>query len=231
MKCRRTLGFLCAALTAAVDGASGQEALLRSIESNFPSSYNELAQVFDSNAVPDAIELLNSEEQEKQWTKVAAVLGVVGDDRAVDALIEFIERPVVIPIYISMAHHNTRREAIKSLGVAVNRTGNERALNYLIESLDDSAWRRRGIQGVDAAWPTYDQYDRRLSIYAIFGLALSGHPRAGEALRTLQRSPRPNQTRLRSGLDDVLTTWLDIYERVAEVGVIGLEGHSEFRMN
>jgi hypothetical protein len=72
---------------------------------------------------------------------------------------------------------------------------------------------------------TYDLYDRQLTIYAIFGLALSGHPRAGEALLSLQQSPTPSQALLQ--LDDTLDTWIQVYDVAAERGVAGMYEHYE----
>jgi HEAT repeat protein len=180
--------------------------------------------------VPELLEMLNSEDDEEYWPRVVAVLGVVGDEEVVDVLIEVIDKPIVGPIYISQTQHDTRREAIRSMGFLAARPGGERALDYLIKSLDDTIWRRRNIQGVVSYLDTYDQYDRQLSIYAIFGLAFSGHPRAGNALRSLQQSPTPEQALLRRELDDVLDTWLEVHDLVAERGVAerGVAGMYEY---
>lgn len=78
-------------------------------------------------------------------------------------------------------------------------------------------------------WSSYEDYDRQLSTYAIFGLALSGHPRAGDALKSLPRSPAPEQAWFRQGLDDVLTTWLEVYELVADKGIAGMYEYERTR--
>jgi hypothetical protein len=169
--------------------------------------------------VPELREILNSEDDEHLWPRVAGVLGVVGGEEEVDLLIELIEQPVVEPVYISRDQHFLRMEAIRSLGFLSHRTGGERALDYLIASLDDGIWRQRNILGVIDYLNTYDRYDRRLTIYAIFGLALSGQPRAGAALRSLRESPTQAQALLE--LDDVLDTYLPIHDLLAERGLAG----------
>jgi HEAT repeat protein len=190
-------------------------------------SYREILEHYDSGAVPELIEMLNSDSEEEHWVRVAGVLGVVGDERAVDALIALAEAPATGPGYISEARHSARREAIRALGFLVDRTGHERALAYLIDSLDDDIWRRRNVAGVVSYLDSYEKYDRRLSIYAIFGLALSGHPQAGAALRALQLTPSAGQSRLRAGLDDTLDTWLQVYDVAAERGVAGMYEYYE----
>ena len=193
-----------------------------SIRDSFPGSYDGLTSTFDPSDVPVLLEMLESENDEEYWPRVLIALGLVGDGAVVDVLIEVIERPIIGPVYISRTQDDTRLEAIRALGVLAGRTDNEQALNYLIESLDDSIWRRRNIQGVPSSFDSFDRYDRRLSIHAIFGLALSGHPRAGDALRSLQQSPTPEQARLRNGLDDVLDSWLEVHDLVAERGLGGM---------
>lgn len=228
MKSRITVVVLCW-LMATLEGAFAQETaapnVRESIRSSFSESYSELANAYDASDVPELLAMLHSEDEQEYWTRIAGVLGVVGNPEVAESLIEFIEEPVVGPTYISRARHDARREAIRALGFLAARTGSERALDYLIESLDDTIWRRRNIVGVIDYLDTYALYDRQLSIYAIFGLALSGHPRAGEALRSLQQSPTPEQQQLREGLDSTLDTWLEVYDVVAERGVAGMYEH------
>lgn len=194
----------------------------------FPRSYSELSASYDASATPELVAMLNSKTDENHWARVAGMLGAIGDDRAVDALIAFVERPVNT-LHLSQAQHDGRREAIRALGFLVNRTGNERALNYLIDGLTPSVWRQRNVQGIAPWMNSYAEYDLRLSKYALFGLALSGAPRAGAALRALQQSPTPEQAQLRSGLDDTLAQWLEVYDLVAERGVAGMYKYYETR--
>ena len=207
-------------------GAFSQEAatptLRDDIRVSFPESYVELSNRYDSSDVPELLEILNAESEEEIWPRAAGLLGIVGDDAVVDELIELMERPYNDATYISDFQQATRREAMRALGFLVSRTGNAQALEYLIESLDDSIWRRRNLLGVTSYFPSYAEYDRHMSTYAIFGLALSGHPRAGEALRSLQQTPTSEQVQLRRGLDDTLDSWLEVYDLASERGVAGM---------
>ena len=135
------------------------------------------------------------------------MLVVIGDERAVDALIAFVETPVAVPALWSV-YENARGRAIVGLGDLIRRTGSERALTYLIEGLTPQTWTKRDVRGVAQWTKSFEEYDSLLAEYAIYGLAHYGHPRAGEALRALQRSPTPEQARFRKGLDNTLEQWL-----------------------
>lgn len=185
-------------------------------------TYQGLAQRYDVTAVPKLIEMINATSDMRYWEDAVGVLGTVGDERAVDALIELIERPPVESEYISEAWHDARANALFSLGLLVHRTASEKALEYLLASVDDTIWRRRDVRGPPSYGTNYLRYDWQLSKWAVFGLAVTGHPRAGDALRSLQQSPAPNQQRLQVGLDDTLDSWLEAYDLVAERGVVGM---------
>src|SRR6476659_50133 len=119
---------------------------------------------YDTSAVPQLIGKLEAETEEVRRACWAAVLGVVGDERAVDALIAAIERP------LNQQYHEGRLMAIRALGLLVNRTGSARALAYLTDGLTLGAWRKRNVQGVTPFFPSYSEYDRLLSEYSLMAL-------------------------------------------------------------
>jgi hypothetical protein len=176
---------------------------------------DEAASLFDASAVPALAAMLASETP--YCTGVVAMLVAVGDERAVDVLIAFVEKPYANPALASV-YESARASAIGGLGQLARRIGSERALNYLIDGLTPDVWGERNVHGVAGWTQVYEGYDALLSEYAIHGLAYSGDPRAGEALRALQRSPTPAQARLRKGLDKTLEQWLAIYDKVAADG-------------
>jgi HEAT repeat protein len=125
-------------------------------------AYRELSTSYDASATPALISMLDSEAEETNWEKAAYALGAIGDQRAVEALIAFVEKPR--PSRTSKADVDARSGAIQSLGFLVNRTGNERALTYLIDGLTPEVWRERNIQGLPPRWTgSADDYDRFLS--------------------------------------------------------------------
>ncbi|HET8695870.1 MAG TPA: hypothetical protein VFO94_00200, partial [Gammaproteobacteria bacterium] len=169
---------------------------------------DEAVKLFDASAVPALDAMLQSESP--YCTGVVGMLVAIGDERAVDVLIAFVEKPYANPALASV-YESARASAITGLGQLARRIGSERALSYLIEGLTPDVWGQRNVHGVAGWTQVYEGYDALLSEYAIHGLAYSGDPRAGEALRALQRSPTPAQARLRKGLDKTLEQWLAIY--------------------
>jgi hypothetical protein len=184
----------------------------------FGARNDEVAALFDSSSVPNLVLMLDSDAP--YWSTVVTMLGVIGDERAVDALIAFVSKPCPNPA-LADVYENARGAAIVRLGDLVHRIGSERALTYLVESLTPDAWRKRNVQGAAPWTKSFEEYDGLLSEYAIHGLAYSGHARAGDALRSLQRSPTPEQARFRKGLDDTLERWIEVYDLVAERGLDG----------
>jgi hypothetical protein len=125
--------------------------------------------------------------------------------------------------------HEARHVAITALGYVLNRTGSERALTYLVDGLTPTVWRKRNLQGLAPFTRTYSEYDRLLSEYSFMALALSGDPRAGMALRALKDAPTPGQALVGKDLDDMLATWLEVHQLVAERGLQGMFDYYETR--
>ncbi len=185
-------------------------------------TYSEMSSVLDSRAVPDLVDMLDSESEQMNWPAAATMLGVIGTDQAAEALIAFIEQSHEGEF--SQFMHDRRRVSITSLGYVVYETGNERALDYLVDGLNPQVWRQRDVQGIGPSWSTQDAYDQQLSTYAIFGLALSGHPVAGIALDNLKGQSEGRQD---SRLISVLDTWLEVHALVDEKGLNGMYEHFE----
>lgn len=73
-----------------------------------------------------------------------------------------------------------------ALGYLVNKSGNQKALTYLKESVKPAIWGERKMKWTSPFHANVDDRNQRLSTMAILGLALSGHPSAAETLRSLQ---------------------------------------------
>jgi HEAT repeat protein len=184
-------------------------------------SYRDWSSSYDSSIVRELAEMLSSKAESASWGHAALLLGAAGDERAVDALIAFLETPLENPV-LSDSHVVAYESAVEALGYLVNRTGSVRALDYLVGGLTPSVWVKRGVLGVPEWETSYAEFGKRLSKYALFGLAVSGDPRAREALIALRDSPTPAQAEFRSKLDDILATWLEVHQQVAEKGIAGM---------
>src|SRR5262249_39448112 len=136
---------------------------------------DEVGSLFGAKAVPDLIKMLESETP--YCTGIVGMLSAVGDERAVDALIAFVEKPYTDPALANI-NKRARAGAISNLGRLVHRIGSERALTYLIDGLTPDVWNERNVRGVAGWTKAYEGYDALLSEYAIHGLAFSADPRA-----------------------------------------------------
>ncbi|HLF11673.1 MAG TPA: hypothetical protein VJA26_10705, partial [Gammaproteobacteria bacterium] len=191
------------------------------------NSFSELLAMSELADAPQLIAMLDQATEEAHWPQIVALLAVTHDDTVVDALISFVEKRGLGDRPLSRAHHDARSSAIRSLGFQINRTGSDVALSYLIDGLTPGVWRDRRVEGFVPWTDSYTESDLLLSTYALFGLAFSGHPRAGDALRALRDSPRPQQALFRSGLDNTLTQWFEVHSLVAERGVAGMYEYYE----
>jgi len=221
--------FLVAAVAPIVSAKPQQQTDIREFVRShlFPRSYSELRAAFDASVTPDLLAMLNSKAEEEHWLRIAGMLGAVGDERAAEGLIEFVEEPG--DARLSQWHHDGRTEAIRALGFLTYRTGSERALTYLIDSLTSGVWRERKVMGLAPGRKSYAEYDSLLSTYAIIGLAWSGHPRAKEALMSVLRSPTPEQRPFRDEHEATPEHWLEVHALVAELGYDGLKEHYELK--
>lgn len=82
----------------------------------------ERANQYGADAVPTLTPMLNDTNEEPHWARVAMVLGVIGDEAAVDALIDFLNAETAQAL--SPAQFKGKTSALASLGYAISKTGN-----------------------------------------------------------------------------------------------------------
>lgn len=98
-------------------------------------------------AVPALVSMLSNKKETAHWNNIVVTLGMIGDARVVDTLIAFVGSggPEVVSDGVYKAKTNT----LLALGYIVNKSGDKKALAYLVESLDPVVWRdRRGLKWV-----------------------------------------------------------------------------------
>ncbi len=139
----------------------------------------EAANVYDSTAVPTLMEMLADTTEAPYWANIAVTLCIIGDPSYVDPLLDFIKADEGT---LSDDIYRAKSSAVMALGYLINKTGDEKALNYLIESIDPGAWAQREVQYVGPYQASTEARDLNLSTMAMLGLALSGRPEALEAL-------------------------------------------------
>lgn len=181
----------------------------------------EEANAYDPEVVPTLLEMLNDTTETTYWANIAVTLAIIGDERAVDPLIAFIESGAEGTV--DDAVYRAKSSAVMALGYLINKTGNQAALDYLVASLNPEVWETQrdvGFRGEFQA--STDERDANLSTMAMLGLALSGRPEAAEALRNV---PTP---RFGEGMQAQVTSVRDAaLEALQEIQDKGLEGYYE----
>jgi FG-GAP-like repeat len=179
----------------------------------------EEASRYDPSAVPTLLAMLRDPAEEDFWATIAVVLGMIGDERVVEPMISFIQSGAG-PAGPSPAEYRAKTSALMSLGYLVNRTGNQRALNYLQESVRPDAWAARNMAGTAPFQASTAERDIDLSKHAILGLALSGRPEAAQTLRSLQQPAGTDAARaFQAQIRDLVSEALNEHQRVSSQGL------------
>ncbi len=139
----------------------------------------EAANAYDSTAVPTLMAMLADSTEAPYWANIAVTLCIIGDPTYVDALLDFIKADEGT---LSDDIYRAKSSAVMALGYLINKTGDEKALTYLIESIDPGAWAQREVRYMGPFQANTEARDLNLSTMAMLGLALSGRPEAMAAL-------------------------------------------------
>jgi len=161
----------------------------------------EIAARYEPAVVPQLLEMLSNSSDEPYWSNVVTVLGAVGDESVVDPLVSFIAEGDTT---LSADVYNAKTAAILTLGYLANRTGSQRALDYLIGGLQPTSWSARALSWTS---PFQDSQGRNLQLSQmnIIALALSGREPAREALQNLRAtSTRGVEPQVDSLLDEAI---------------------------
>ncbi len=159
------------------------------------------------------LEMLQEPAEAPFWPNIVTTLGMIGDEKALQPLIQFIARGS--DAELSPTHYKAISAAIGSLGYLLHETGNREILLYLRDSLEPAAWTDRIPSWSSPFHATSEERDVQLSIMAIIALGLSGHPEADEALRALQGQ------QLQSKTGPVVAEALRAHEIISEQGLFG----------
>ena len=178
--------------------------------------YDE-ANAYTSEVVPVLVDMLQDEAEAPYWSTVAVTLSIVGDGRAADPLIDFIQRDVEggLPDWL----YNAKGDAVMALGYLVNKTGDRKTLNYLLDAVEPDFWNRLGVGRLASDQAAAQERKANLSTMAILGLALSGTEEAAQALDRMLQS---ESTEVQGAGDGVLE------EARAALDTISKEGLSEY---
>lgn len=145
----------------------------------------EAASAFEPAVVPELMEMLSDPNEMPYWANIVVTVCIIGDPEYVDPLISFINSDEGT---LSDEVYRAKSSAVMALGYLINRSGDEKALSYLIDSLDPDAWTQREVQYRGPFQANTAARDANLSTMAMLGLALSGTEEAAEALRGMTKT-------------------------------------------
>lgn len=171
----------------------------------------DAASQYDGSDVPALLEMLGNPEEEAAWTNIVGVLGIIGTDDAVNAMLQF---AAAGGDDMSVAAYRAKSSVMIALGYAAN-VGNDTALQYLIEGLDPAAWGSRDYGWASPIHATVEERDAQLSTMTVMGLALSGREEAGAALAALGDSTGP----FRAAIDPVLSEAIATHANISQNGL------------
>lgn len=138
---------------------------------------------FDVSDVPGLLGLLDDPAEEKYLRNIVMMLGLVGDERATAALINYLDTaPVGL---ITQGRFKGISLALPALGFLAGR-GDADALRFLIARADSpSAWSGNRLRWTLATAPT-DYLPHYMTKMAIQGLSIASTAEADTALQGLQ---------------------------------------------
>ena len=136
-------------------------------------------------ALPVLITMLDDSRDAQYWANIVVTLGMLGDNRAVEPLINFIARSEEPP-ELSPPQAVAKTSAVMSVGYIVNKTGKGPAFTFLAEGVDPQVWENRNIRWSSSFYPSTRERNIQLATMSIIGLAISGRPEAEKILRDLQ---------------------------------------------
>ncbi|MEM7588178.1 MAG: hypothetical protein AAF560_32620 [Acidobacteriota bacterium] len=172
----------------------------------------ELGHSLGPKAVPTLLELLAKPEEREHWANIITVLGMIGDDRATESLVEFLERR--FEGKVDPATYRALLEVPTSLGLLA-RDPSSRAFAYLREGTSLEAWKDRRLSWASASLER-EKRDLLMVRRSITGLGFSGTEAAREHLRGLQSSLE--DTSLARVVQHDVSEAIEMSERVEELG-------------
>jgi HEAT repeat protein len=142
----------------------------------------EQASQYGKEDVPKLLAMLKDPDKKPYRSNIVVTLGIIGDERAVEPMLEVLEGA---GDQLKPEDFATKSSVLMSLGYLINKSQNEKALAYLKSHTTPAGWEGSNITTIEGLEAGTDERSQQLSTLAVIGLALSGHPEAKNTLRSL----------------------------------------------
>jgi hypothetical protein len=183
------------------------------------------AAAYRPDDVPTLLAMLADPADALYHENIALTLGMIGDARAVPALIDYIEsEPAAAP---ALDQESDARAAIRGrvgaligLGYLVNLTGDETALAFLGEHTAPEAWAAPVVRDLAATESAEGQTHEDLSKYAVLALGVAGTTEAADVLRSLGDTDTAPEGSFFAEISDVVGQSLQLNEEIGNRGLV-----------
>jgi hypothetical protein len=148
------------------------------------------ASAFGPEVVDDLIRMLDDPLDAKWRANIVALLGIIGDPRAVDPMIKVVEEGNGV---LTRSEYAAKKSALAFLGAVVRKDkdltnpATAKAFNYLKQGVEDPMiWSQR-VQWTGPFSDDKLQRDWQLTKSATWGLVKTGKPEAAQSIGVLQQ--------------------------------------------
>jgi PBS lyase HEAT-like repeat len=141
--------------------------------------YQQVIKYKADDVLPILLKMLADPEEEAARSNVATTLGMLGDKRSVQALIQYFQSGKGV---LSPSEYNGKISALTALGFILNKQIDPFAFGYLRESLQLSIVHKYKMEWSSPYQKTLEDRDLQLLQTTIMGLGLSGRPEAAQIL-------------------------------------------------
>lgn len=169
-------------------------------------TYEEAIKYDPTTTVPVLIELINDPDFWQARANIATTLGILGDERAIEPLINLAESGEGV---LSRTEYNAKTGAIGALGLILNRQINTRAFTYLTGLARADTQNIKSMKWNSPYHTNPADRDEDLTSVAIIALGLSGRKEAETFLNSLagqNSTPPSRQESLNSTIEEALKT-------------------------
>lgn len=178
--------------------------------------YDQASQ-YGQDDVPKLLAMLNDPKNKSFQSNIIVTLGIIGDDRAVEPMIEVLESN---GDQLKQEDFAAKSSVLMSLGYLINKSQNEKALAYLKSHTTPEGWQGSKMINAEGLQASTDERSQQLSTLAVIGLALSGHPEAKNALRSLGENVKAmGTTTFAKQMSSVVDEAMKAHESIAKEGL------------